>query len=156
MESNADIKSYFTQYATPGIRNRVIDVLIGCGVRSMQELIGKDYVWLMTVFNDDTRGLALAVKLKDKYTKSVRMSELMAEGDHLIEAYFTENLPQNLRKGNATRLVRSLNRAGIETMKELCDASGDELRNVRYIGKASYKIILNMRAKYLAEQESLS
>ena len=152
MENDVDIQLYFTLNAPHKLRSRVIDVLTEYGVTTMRDLGEKDYVWLMTIFKNDTRGFALALNLKDKYTKSVRTREMISEGEQLIETYFSENLSQNLQKGAVTRLVRNLNRAGMETMKELCMASGDELRSIRFIGKNSYEVIFNMRTKYLAEK----
>ena len=154
MENDVDIQLYFTLNAPHKLRSRVIDVLTEYGVTTMRDLGEKDYVWLMTIFKNDTRGFALALNLKDKYTKSVRTREMISEGEQLIETYFSENLSQNLQKGAVTRLVRNLNRAGMETMKELCMASGDELRNIRFIGKNSYEVIFNMRTKYLAEKSN--
>ena len=152
MENDIDIQTYFILHAPNKLRSRVIDVLTECGVRTMRDLAEKDHFWLMTIFNNDTRGYALALNLKDKYTKSIRTKEMISKGEQLIESYFSENLPQKLQQGTVTRLVSNLNRAGMETMKELCLASGDELRNIRFIGKNSYEVIFNMRAKYLAEK----
>jgi len=154
MENDIDIQSYFTLHTPNKLRSRVIDVLTEYGVRTMRDLAEKDHVWLMTVFNNDTRGYALALNLKDKYTKSIRTREMISKGEQLIETYFSENLPQNLQQGTVTRLISNLNRAGMETMKELCMASGDELRNIRFIGKNSYEVIFNMRTKYLAEKSN--
>jgi len=165
VSQDADVRSYFMERAPksgPNVEvwNRVVDVLLKNGVKTMRDFSEKEYEWLLWLFVSeksgkkvlDEEGFELSGDARQKYRAAVHKAELLSAGETLLEAYFDKYAPK--KKNVTNRAWFALCHSGIETMSALCAMSVEELKKVRDLGPQGLKIALMMREKYAAEKEA--
>ena len=97
----------------------------------------------------DVDGYDYANKMRSKYSRDTRKEELLAAGEVLIEEYFSAHRPRDAPKGATARASKSLRNAGIETMRQLAEATPERIAMVRVMGGKTLPVALALREKYM-------
>ena len=133
MEDDIDIRTYFNENAdTTGERavswNRLFDLIISNGIKTMNEFAAKDIDWLTNAIAAakrsgkpfDIADLDLATEIQMKYGVMEHRNKLRSSGEVLAENYIMANRPSCARPATVTLLIKNLQRGGVYTMKDLC------------------------------------
>ncbi len=164
MEDNIDIRAFFKENAdTTGERavswGRLFDLLSSNGIKTMNEFVQKDIAWLTAAISAakrdgkpfDITDLDLATEIQMKCGIMEHRNKLRSLGELLVENYIEVNAPPDARPVAVTRLIKTLQRGGIFTMKDFCAKTDAELMRIRNMGEKGLKLATQLRDKYIAE-----
>ena len=165
---DTDIHAYFRQHRKHASKNgkaenvwaRSADTLARGGIKTIGDLVEiKSDVDLIRCFIDfespgkelDDEGYDFANKMRSKYSRDAHREELLASGEVLVEEYFSAHGPHDAPNGATTRASTSLRRIGIETMRQLADATPEMIARARNMGGKTLPVALALREKYMEE-----
>ena len=163
-----DIHAYFKKHMKRASNSgraanvwlRSADALVRGGVKTMGELagIGSDVDFIRHFINFespgrelDAEGYDFASKMRSKHSRERHKAQLLAAGEVLVEEYFSAHCPRDAPKGATARASKSLRNAGIETMRQLAEATPERIAMVRVMGGKTLPIALVLREKYINE-----
>ena len=166
--SDTEIHTYFNEHRRHASKNcraagvwlRSADTLARGGIKTMGDLVkiksDVDFIRYFINFESpgkemDDNGYDYANKMRGKYIRDTHKEELLAAGEVLIAEYFSAYAPRDAPKGAAARAATSLRRKGIETMRQLADASPDMIASAQNMGEKSLAVALALREKYANE-----